>query len=76
MPKRYCFKKFVVLIFCFTVLFPPGLLLASNPAEVTDAKAASIGGNSHPEYKTVARLAGEATSVAKKYYENSDSVKI
>ena len=40
------------------------------------SKAASVAGNSHPEYKTIARLAGEATSVARKYYETSDSVKI
>ena len=40
------------------------------------SKAASVAGNSHPEYKTMARLAGEATNVARKYYESSDSVKI
>jgi len=40
------------------------------------SKAASVAGNSHPEYKTIARLAVEATSVARKYYETSDSVKI
>jgi len=40
------------------------------------SKAASVAGNSHPEYKNMARLAGEATNVARKYYENSDPVKI
>ena len=40
------------------------------------SKAASFAGNSHPEYKTIAKRADEAVSVAKKYYENSDPVKI
>ena len=37
------------------------------------SKAASIAGNSHPEYKTMAKRADEAVSVARKYYESSGS---
>ena len=40
------------------------------------SKAASLAGNSHTEYKTIAKRADEAVSVARKYYESSDSVKI
>ena len=40
------------------------------------SRAASLAGNSHTEYKTIAKRADEAVSVARKYYESSDSVKI
>jgi hypothetical protein len=33
-------------------------------------KAASIAGNSKPEYRTIATRSQEAVSVARKYYEN------
>ena len=39
-------------------------------------KAASLAGNSHHEYRTIAKRADEAVTVARKYYENSDTVKI
>ncbi len=40
------------------------------------AKAASLAGDSHPEYRTIAKRADEAVTVARKYYESSDTVKI
>ncbi len=40
------------------------------------AKAASLAGDSHHEYRTIAKRADEAVTVARKYYESSDTVKI
>ena len=40
------------------------------------AKAASLSSNSRPEYTALAKRADEAVSVSRKYYENSDSVRI
>ncbi len=39
-------------------------------------KASSLSGDARPEYKTVAKRADEAVSVAKKYYENPETVKL
>ncbi len=40
------------------------------------AKAASLAGESHHEYRMIAKRADEAVTVARKYYESSDTVKI
>ena len=39
-------------------------------------KAASLSNNARPEYTTLAKRADEAVTVARKYYENSDSIRI
>jgi len=40
------------------------------------SKAASYAGDSHPEYKTIIKRADEAVTVARKFYENSDSIRL
>ena len=40
------------------------------------SKASSFARDSHPEYGTLAKRADEAVSVARKYYESSESVKL
>ncbi len=39
-------------------------------------KASSLSRDARPEYKTVAKRADEAVSVAKKYYENFETLKL
>lgn len=39
------------------------------------SKAASFAENSHPEYNSIAKRADQAVSVARKFYENSNSLK-
>ncbi len=40
------------------------------------AKASSLSRDARPEYKTAAKRAEEAVSVAKKYYENSETFRL
>ncbi len=39
-------------------------------------KASLLSGDAGPAYKTIAKRAGEAVSIAKKYYETAESLKL